>query len=341
VPDTGDGCDGELPFVTVVMPVRNEMRFIGASLAAVLRQDYPAGRLEVIIADGMSTDGTLATIDDLRRRAGPGAPSVAVVSNPDRSTPAGLNLAVTRARGAVIVRVDGHCEVQADYVRRCVLLLEQTGADNVGGTTVGVGDRPWQRAVARAVRSPFGVGSASVRYAPRARWVDTVFLGAWRRDVFDRVGLFDEELLRNQDDEHNFRILQSGGRVWLEPSICTRHEVRGTLPALWQQYYEYGLYKVRVMQKRRGVASWRHVVPAVFVASMTVTVVAGAFTRRRRLMVAVVGPYAAATTVASVHAGRDDPGALLLLPVAFATVHVAYGTGFLAGLWKWRRFHRR
>jgi succinoglycan biosynthesis protein ExoA len=331
---------GVLPYVTVVMPTRNEARSIATSLAAVLSQDYPSDRLEVIVADGMSDDRTREVIDTVVEAAGREAAPVTVIDNPGRIVATGLNAAISKAKGDVIVRVDGHCEVQPDHVTACVRLLEETGADNVGGITVARGTRVLQRAIALGMSSPFGVGNARFRYASKPGWVDTVFPGAWRREIFERIGGFDEELVRNQDDELNFRLVQAGGRIWLDPSIRARYEPRDSLAALWRQYFDYGFHKVRVIQKRRGIASARHAVPPIFVASILSGFAAAAVTRRPKLLLPVAVPYVAASLVASVRGGRSDQAAIPALPVVFATLHLSYGAGFLAGLWSWRHlFH--
>jgi succinoglycan biosynthesis protein ExoA len=330
-----------LPYVTVVMPTRNEARWIATSLGAVLSQDYPADRLEVIVADGMSDDKTRAVINAVVEATGQEAAPVAIIDNPRRIVATGLNAAIAKAKGDVIVRVDGHCEVQPDHVTRCVRLLEDTGADNAGGITAASGTGVVQRAIALGTSSPFGVGTARFRYASEPGWVDTVFPGAWRREIFDRLGGFDEELVRNQDDEFNYRLVQAGGRIWLDPTIRTRYEPRDNLGALWRQYFDYGFHKVRVIQKRRGVASPRHAVPPIFVASILMGLGAAAATRRPKLLFPFAVPYLSASLAASLHAGRSDHAAIPLLPVVFATLHVSYGTGFLAGLWSWRHLFRR
>jgi succinoglycan biosynthesis protein ExoA len=333
--------DGVLPYVTVVMPTRNEARSIATSLAAVLSQDYPSDRLEVIVADGMSDDRTTDVIDTVVEAAGRDAPRVTVIENPGRIVATGLNAAIANARGDVIVRVDGHCEVQTDHVTTCVRLLEETGADNVGGITVAAGTGVLQRAIALGTSSPFGVGNARFRYAAQPGWVDTVFPGAWRREIFERIGGFDEELLRNQDDEFNLRLVQAGGRIWLDPNMNVRYEPRHSLGALWRQYFDYGFHKVRVMQKRRGLASPRHAAPPTFVASIMLAAASAILTRRPKLLLCIGAPYACASLVASVRAGRSDQAALPLLPVVFATLHLSYGAGFLAGLWSWRHLFCR
>jgi succinoglycan biosynthesis protein ExoA len=330
-----------LPFVTVVMPTRNEASSIATSFAAVLGQNYPSDRLEVIVADGMSDDRTREMIDTVVDAAGRDAPPVTIIDNPGRIAATGLNAAIAKAQGDVIVRVDGHCEVASDHVTTCVQLLEQTGADNVGGVVVGGGGSSvLQRAVSLGTSSRFGVGNARFRFATKPGWADTVFPGAWPRAVLDRVGGFDEELVRNQDDELNLRIVQAGGRVWLDPRIRTRYEPRDSLTGLWRQYFDYGFHKVRVIQKRRAIASARHVVPPMFVLSVLTVAAAAAIARRPKVLLLVAAPYATAMFAASVRAARSDPAAFPALPAVFVTLHVSYGAGFLAGLWRWRHAFR-
>lgn len=328
----------EWPFVSVIMPIRNEARSIRHTLESVLAQDYPPGRLEVLIVDGMSDDGTREIVQGLiESQHVDGLPSsIALIDNPGRIVPTAFNRGLRQSRGQIIVRVDGHCELASDYVRRCVEVLQATGADNVGGLQRAIGDTPTGQTIALATSSPFGVGGARFHYAQRPGPADTVYLGAYRREVFDRIGGFDEDLVRNQDDEFNFRLTQAGGMIWLDPSICSVYHSRSTLARLWRQYFEYGFYKVRVMQKRGAVASWRHLVPGLFVLGLLASLFLALATRRARLALVVAGPYAAATTAASVWTARQAPRLLPRLPAAFITMHLAYGLGFLAGLWRWR-----
>ncbi|MGC8838814.1 MAG: glycosyltransferase family 2 protein [Anaerolineae bacterium] len=340
------------PFVTVIMPVRNEAAYIARSLGAVLAQDYPPDRMEVLVVDGMSEDGTReivrSIIDHGRRgtdRNPPsvvhGRPSVFLLDNLALIVPTALNLGLRHARGEVIVRVDGHCEIASNYVRRCVEVLQETGADNVGGIWVTVGETLIARAIALAQSSRFGVGGAAFRVGcSRPGFVDTVPFGAYRREVFQRIGGFDEELVRNQDDEFNFRLTQAGGKIWLDPSIRSVYYSRASLRGLWRQYFQYGLYKVRVMQKRRGIPSWRHLVPGAFVAGLLGSGLLALVTRQPLWALSVAGPYVVANGVASLWAARRDPRALAFLPLAFATLHLAYGLGFLWGLWRWRAHHK-
>ena len=325
-----------LSMVSVIMPVRDEAHYIRRSLGAVLAQDYPAERMEVIVADGMSTDRTRAIVQALQARH----PNLRLADNPGKIVPTGLNAAIRQAKGEIIIRVDGHTEIAPDYVRQCVETLERTGADNVGGCMNPVGEGVFGQAVALATSTPFGVGGGRFHYSDREESVDTVYMGAWRREVFDRIGYFDEELVRNQDDEFNFRLIQAGGKIWLDPSIRSVYYSRASLRRLWHQYFQYALYKVRVIQKRGAVPSWRHLVPAAFALALLGSLFLALVTRQFLWGLSVAGPYALANLLASLWTARRDWLTLPALPLAFATIHLAYGLGFLWGLWRWRNAWR-
>lgn len=326
--------------VSIIMPIRNEAPFIGRSVRCVLAQDFWPGRMEVIIVDGMSSDGTRQVVEKVTSGS---KIEVRVVDNPCRVVPTALNIGLRESQGKIIIRVDGHCEVAADYARRCVEALETTGADCVGGPMVTLGETRLARAIALAQSSVFGVGGVAFRTGrTRAGYVDTVAFGAYRRAVFERIGFFDEELVRNQDDEFNFRLIQAGGKIWMDPSIRSVYYSRATLQSLWRQYLEYGSYKVRLIQKRGAVPSWRHLVPGVFVGallgSMVLTVVVG----RPLWALTIAVPYILANLLASVLVARREWRLLPIIPLAYATLHFAYGLGFWGGIWRWREhFGRR
>jgi glycosyltransferase involved in cell wall biosynthesis len=330
-----------LPVVTVIMPIRNEEGFIARSLGAIVAQDYPADLLHILVVDGMSDDATRSVVQQMidanTAQNAAARPTIRLLDNPARIVPTAFNIGLQHAEGDVIVRVDGHCEIAPDYVRRCVEALDQTGADNVGGLMRAVGQGAEAEAIALATSSPFGVGGARFHYATEAGWVDTVYLGAYRREVFERIGGFDEELVRNQDDEFNFRLTQAGGKIWLDPAIKSLYYSRASLLRLWRQYYQYGFYKVRVMQKRGGVASWRHLVPGAFVLSLVGSLALALLLRKPLLGLGVLGPYALANAAASLKTAQGNRVLLRWLPLVFFTLHTAYGIGFLAGLWHWTR----
>ena len=328
-----------LPLVTIIMPVRNEAAYIQRSLGAVLAQTYPADHLEVMVVDGMSDDGTRPLVKAMARES---SIHVELLDNPDLIVPPAFNRGLARAAGEMIIRVDGHCEIAPDYVECCIAALHETGADCVGGAMVTVGETAVAGTIATAQSSSFGVGGATFRVGSETgRYVDTIAFGAYRRDVFDRIGGYDEELVRNQDDEFNFRLIQSGGKIWLDPSIHSVYYSRASFRKLWRQYYQYGFYKVRVIQKRGGVPSLRHLVPALFVLGLIVTLLAALLAGRRRLALLIPLPYMVAAFTASVSAARGRWWMLPLLPIAYLTLHLAYGVGFLHGVWHWREgFHK-
>jgi len=325
-------------YASVIMPVRNEAGFIRRSLAAVLDQDYPSGLMEVIVADGLSKYGTRDAVREMMGRH----PNLRLVDNPLRIVSTGLNRAIREAKGDVIVRVDGHTLVDRDYVSQCVTALRRSSADNVGGPMRAGGEGRFGRAVAVATSSRFGVGGARFHYSDDEEWVDTVYMGAWRREVFDRIGLFDEEMVRDQDDELNYRLLDHGGRILLCPRIRSCYTVRGAPHALWRQYFQYGYWKVRVIQKHPRQVRLRQLVPPAFAAVLAGSVIAACLAPRAALLWgAVPASYTVANLLVSIVSARHAGWSILPgLPLAFAILHLSYGLGFLAGLarfsGKWR-----
>ena len=320
--------------VTVIMPIRNEGSFIDRSLGAVIEQDFPRERMQILVADGRSTDDTRARVQELGRR-NPGL-ALEIVDNPGGIVPTGMNAALRRAKGEVVVRVDGHTIIERDYIQRCLDALSRTGADCVGGRMDAVADAALGRAVALATSSPFGVGGARFHYSPREEEVDTVYMGTWPRELFQRLGGFDEEMVRNQDDELSYRIRERGGRIMLDPSIRSRYYPRTTLRTLWRQYFQYGYWKVRVMQKHPLQMKLRHFAPGALVATLLLTALVSPFAAAARLAFAgVAGVYLLANLVASAWtARRADLASAPWLPVVFGALHLSYGAGFLTGLFR-------
>jgi len=326
-----------LPFVSVIMPIRDEAAFIGRSLGAVLAQDYPADRMEVLVADGMSTDDTRRIIQRLAAQH-PDIP-VHLVDNPGQIVPTGFNAALAEARGDVIVRVDGHTIIAPDYVRECVSVLERSGANNVGGQMTAVGTADFGQAVALATSSPFGVGGARFHYSNREEWVDTVYMGAWPQRIFEQLGGFDPELVRNQDDEFNYRLRAHGGRILLSPRIRSQYYNRTSFCSLLRQYYQYGFYKVRVLQKHPRQMRLRQFVPPVFVAAVLGGAVLSPQSKKiRALWELAMSAYVSANLLVSWRiAQKHGREHFWRLPLAFSILHFSYGLGFLHGLVHFRK----
>jgi len=317
-----------LPFVSVVIPMRNEGATIGECLDAVLAQDYPAERFEVIVVDGRSDDDSAARVRAYAERDG----RVRLLDNPGQIVPTAMNIGIRAARGAVIARVDGHTRIASDYLRRGVEALERTGADNVGGPMTAEGGGAFGDAVARAMSSRFGIG-AYFHFGTEEREVDTVYLGMWPRRVFERVGLFDEELVRNQDDELNYRLRKLGGRVVLDPRMRSHYRNRTGVRKLVRQFYQYGEWKVRILQKHPLQMSWRHFVPPAFVLVLLGGVLALGFVPHAgKLLAVVTGSYAAAVLAAARLTAPPSIGAWLLTALAFVLIHLSWGSGVLSGL---------
>ena len=336
------GEDKPVRAVSVLMPVRNEADFVERSLSAVLSQDYPQEKLEILVIDGMSTDGTRGIVESVADRQT--SPVVKLIDNPGKIVSTGLNVGLEHALGEVIVRVDGHCEIEKGYLLACVDRLSVAGSTlrAVGGSIETIGSTLFGEAAAAAMSSRFGVGGSTFRVgAERDRSVDTVPFPAYTRATLEAAGPFDEELVRNQDDEHNFRIRSLEGSVLLSPSVRSRYHARTSWTRLWRQYFQYGLWKVRVLQKHPRQMSARQFAPPFFVAAL----LAGGILWALRSdwwwpLALIAGSYAAANLVATVAVSLGRGLRFLpLLPVVYATLHLSYGLGFLVGLLKfWNRW---
>jgi len=333
------------PFVSVIMPVRNEASYLSESLGAVLIQDYDPDSIEILIVDGMSVDNSRAIISHIAR-SNPQY-RILVLENPDEIVPTGINIALRQGKGDIIIRVDGHTIIAPDYVRQCVEALERTKADNVGGKMNAKGTNIFGKVVALATSTPFGIGGGHFHYSDEEEWVDTTYMGAWPRRVFEKIGLFDEELVRDQDDEFNYRLRGAGGKILLSPKIKSEYTVRSSPKALWRQYYQYGYWKIRVLQKHPRQMSLRQFVPPAFVLSLFISVLITLFStlyspfsiiHPLSLVIPLLYLFAnlsASLYIASKYGWKYTP----LLPFVFSILHISYGMGFLAGLFKfWNRW---
>ncbi len=325
--------NSEPPLISVIIPCRNEVRWIRAGLESILENDYPKERLEVLVVNGMSDDGTRSVVLELAGRHS----GIRLLDNPQKITPTALNIGIAAARGSIVMRMDAHVAYPANYISALAGRLEESGADNVGGVCVTrpAKDTAIGRAIAAGMSHPLGVGNSYFRIgASEPRWVNTVPFGCYRRDVFNRIGVFDEQLVRNQDDEFNLRLIRRGGRILLTPEVVCDYYARDSLGKLWRMYYQYGYFKPLVVRKVGGVMTLRQVVPAVFLLSLAAAAVAAIWSTTAALLgAAIVLVYAAVIFAAAAAASRREGiGCGLGLIAVFPTLHLSYGLGYLRGV---------
>lgn len=322
----------EPPSVTVALVCRNERDYIEQCLANLQQQRGIAGSYEIIVADGCSDDGTAEIVESVARSDS----RIRLICNDGRIVPTGLNASVVSARGDIFVRADAHVEYAPDYVSNCVSALMASGADNVGGPPRTRAKGYFQAANAAAFHSPFSVGGARFHDPAFEGDVDTVAFGCWWRRRLIELGMFDEQLVRNQDDDLNYRIRRAGGRIWQTPKIEAWYYPRGTPGALYRQYFQYGYWKVRLLRKHRAPTSMRQLVPVVALVLAVMLGVSSTFSRTARVVLgALVGTYVICSVLASAQAAwRVRRWSLLpVLPVVFALYHLGYGLGYATGLY--------
>lgn len=319
-----------LPSVAIVMPVLNEEEHLESAIQRLLAQDYQ-GDMEIVLAVAPSGDRTEVIAAELAERH----PSLKVVANPTGKTPSALNAAIGSSTSEVVVRVDGHALIPADYIRIGVETLNRSGADNVGGVMAASGLTPMQKAIAAAMTSKFGVGGAAFHVGGAEGEALTVYLGCFRRTALERVGGYDESMVRAQDWEMNHRIRETGGKVWFTPEMVVTYRPRSSLGALARQYFGYGTWRREVARRYRQTISVRYLAAPVLVVGLALgllLMLAGALTSQPLLvwvgLIPFVG-YLLGVIGASVFAKAGRSG--LLLPIVFPVMHVSWGLGFLFG----------
>jgi succinoglycan biosynthesis protein ExoA len=317
--------DDAWPLLSVVVPARDDAASLPATIEAIRAQEYP-GEYEIIMAVGPSADGT----HDVASRLAEQDRTIRVVDNPAGSTPAALNAAIAASQGEVIARIDAHAEPTPGYLALAVEVLRETGAANVGGVQLARGEAPFQRAVAAAMSSRFGTGDARFHYGGPAGPSDTVYLGVYRKEALEQVGGFDETLVRNQDYELNIRIRDAGGVVWFDPRLQVVYRPRSSLRALSRQYFDYGRWKRVVAHRHPRSLRWRQLVPPAAAVANVAGVLLGIAGIRTAWL--IPGTYAISTVAVSIIAARrEGAGIVIRLPLVFATMHHAWGLGFLVG----------
>ncbi|GGR90377.1 hypothetical protein Snoj_62040 [Streptomyces nojiriensis] len=311
------------PAVSVIMPVLNEEHYLRDSVRHILEQEY-AGEMEVVIALGPSTDRT----DEIAAELVAEDPRVHTVPNPTGRTPAALNAAIKASRHPIVVRVDGHGMLSPNYIATAVRLLEETGAQNVGGIMHAEGENAWEEAVAAAMTSKIGVGNAPFHTGGQAGPAETVYLGVFRREALEQQGGYNEEFIRAQDWELNFRIREAGGLIWFSPELMVQYRPRRSVRALAKQYKDYGRWRHVVARYHSGSINLRYLAPPTLVCALAASVVVGATVTP--LGFVLPAGYLAAITAGSVPAGKGlGIKARAQIPVALATMHLSWGFGFL------------
>ncbi len=319
--------------LSVICPIYNEEKYIGACIESILAQDYPNDDLEVIFADGMSTDRTREIVAEYATRY----PWIRLIDNPDRIVPPALNKAIEASRGDIIMRLDAHCEYPTDYFSQLTQALKSLNADNVGAVcvTLPTNDSPVAKAIAAVLSSKFGMGNSSFRVgAKEVCLVDTVPFGCWPRHVFDKIGLFDLELIRNQDDEFNGRIVKAGGKIYLIPSVRVKYYARDKVSKVARMFYQYGLFKPLVNKKLGSPATVRQFIPLLLVCGLGLGLVISLlwhpFLWFYLSGIFVYLVLALLYSVKSSHSLKQ----IIIQIWTYAVVHTSYGWGYIVGLWK-------
>jgi len=313
------------------MPVRNEAGFIERAVRSVLDNDFPPEKMEVLVVDGMSDDGTR----DIVRRLSGADGRVKMLDNPRRIVPTAMNIGLKAARGDLFTRIDGHAEVPSDFIAKSIQCLrEHPDAWIAGGSIQTIAENYIGQAIASAMQSPIGVGNARFRLGHYEGWVDTLAFGTHHKWIVEKIGDFDEELVRNQDDEFNLRVNLAGGKIWMSKDIQSTYYSRGSLSKLWRQYFQYGFWRIRTLQKHKRPAGFRQLVPLLFVSSLLMLGLAGLAWKPFWIVLAVESAlYLLALAIGALDVGRKSGWRYApIVPAIFAILHFAYGFGSLWGI---------
>lgn len=327
----------EYPFVSVIIPCFNAQEFIGACLDSVVANNYPKDRLEILCIDGMSKDKTREIVKEYNRRY----PWIKLVDNPKKEIPVALNIGIGVSQGDIILRMIAHCSYDKNYIAFSVRYLNEYRADNVGGkwiivprnnTTIG-------RAIALALSDPFGAGNGHYKTDTSAqpRWVDVAAIGCWKKEIFQKIGLFNEDLARNEDVEFNFRLRQGGGKTLLAPSIISYYHARSSLKEFTNHNMLNGFWITYPLKFVKNPFSWRHWIPFFFVSGLaSLGLLSLFFPALVSIFFSILGLYACISlySAARIAILQKDTKFLFCMPIVFASLHIPYGLGSLWGLLK-------
>lgn len=319
--------------LSVICPIYNEEKYIEGCIESILSQDYPKDDLEVIFADGMSTDRTRDIVEDYATKY----PWIRLIDNPDRIVPPALNLAIEASHGDIIMRLDAHAEYPDNYFSVLTKALNELGAANVGGVceTLPINDTPTAKAIAAVLSSKFGMGNSDFRVGAKdIKEVDTVPFGCWPRSIFSKIGLFDMDLIRNQDDEFNGRIIKNGGRIFILPDVRIKYFARDKVSKVAKMFYQYGLFKPLVNCKLGSPATVRQFFPLALVLGLVIGAVISLLWRPFLwIYLAGIAVYLLIALAFSLKSSLN-PTQVLIQIWTYMTVHICYGWGYLIGLYK-------
>jgi glycosyltransferase involved in cell wall biosynthesis len=314
-----------MPNISIILPIRNEYQNIRDTIDNILSQNYDLSKIEIIVIDGKSTDSTKNILMSYGDK-------IKVLDNPQKYMPAGFNIGLSESNGSIIIMMGGHCILDKDYVKNCVNKLLNNEYACVGGIIQNKSTNIKQEAISLALSSYFGVGGVDFRMKnTTGKLVDTIAFGAYKRNVFNKIGSLDEELVKNQDDEFNYRLIQSGLQIWMDPIIKSLYKPRGSLIKLFKQYFSYGFYKLRLIQKRKGIPSWRHLIPCLFFSLLLCCLILSFTTQSFIPFIIGIAPYIFINIIFSIWVGRKNINTIYLLPFIFFILHFSYGFGFTIG----------
>jgi glycosyltransferase involved in cell wall biosynthesis len=321
--------------VSIIIPCRNEEKYIGKCLDSIIESGYPENSLEILVVDGMSDDGTR----DIIQKYSKNNSFIKLLNNHKKIVPTALNIGIKSSSGDIIIRLDAHTAYEKNYIVKSVKYLKESNADNVGGVCITLpgSNTVIAETIAIALSHPFGIGNSYFRIGLKEpKYVDTVAFGCFRRDVFKKVGLFDEDMVRNQDDEFNFRINKNGGKVLLVPDIVSYYYARDSLLKLWKMYYQYGYFKPLAAKKLGAVLTWRQLIPPAFIGSLITTGVLSFITPYGIwLFLVLTAIYVLVNfTFSFLISIKKGVKYLVFIPVVFAALHFSYGLGYLKGVMK-------
>jgi len=319
------------PFVTIILPVKNEKQYISSALNSIFSQNYPENKIEILIADGCSEDGTTEIIKNFQKNY----LNIKLIENFGEIVSEGFNLALSQSIGEYILRIDGHSEISPNYLKNCIELMIKGRADIVGGCIETLSRGVVGRAISVAQASLFGVGGVKFRNSQQSKagFVDTLAFGLHKRELFAELGGYDEEMIYNQDDEFNFRVTQAGKKIWMDPTLKTKYYARSNYKKLFKQYFNYGLYKVRGFQKRGRIFSIRHLIPSLFLGGLLSSFLIGYLYNHFSPFNILLGTYIITNIIYSIVKSTS----YLMIPfifISFCVLHISYGTGFICGLLK-------